>query len=96
MKNGVAILAEEALDQKFWRHVEIANGLPPTTPDNMLIAYSYYKQATMGDISVERPTGSSMVIETFKYDAWKRLEGMPKKEAMKLYIKTINALRQEN
>ena len=76
-------------EKEFWQHVNIANNMPPQTADNMLIAYAYFKQATEGDNDADRPQQSSNVIQTFKHDAWKRLEGMPKEEAREKYIATI-------
>lgn len=86
---------KEQLEADFWQYVEIGNAMAPQTADNMLVAYAYYKQATEGDTNSERPTASSNVVQAFKYDAWKRLEGMPKEEAMKKYIATIKKLKQK-
>lgn len=86
-------MAQSDLDKQFEEHVAIGRTLPPQTADNMLIAYAYYKQALVGDVNTERPRESSNVIQTFKYDAWKRLEGMPKEEAKTLYISTIQKLQ---
>lgn len=88
-------MEETDLDREFWKHVDIGNKMPPQTADNMLIAYAYYKQAIVGDNNEERPTESSNVIRTFKYDAWKRLQGMPKNKAKQKYIETIKELQKE-
>jgi len=85
----------EQLEADFWQYVEIGNAMAPQTADNMLVAYAYYKQATEGDTNAERPTASSNVVQAFKYDAWKRLEGMPREEAMKKYIATIKKLKEK-
>ena len=85
----------EELEKEFWEYVEIGNKMPPQTADNMLIAYGYYKQATEGDNHEDRPQESSNVIQAFKHDSWKRLEGMPKELAMRKYIETIKNLRKE-
>jgi len=69
--------------------VKIGNDMPPQAADDMLIAYAFYKQATVGDVQGDRPTESSNVVQTFKFDAWRRLEGMPMEEAKKRYIQTI-------
>lgn len=89
-------MEEKDLDKDFWDHVDLGNKMPPQTADNMLIVYGYFKQATIGDNENERPSQSSNVIETFKHDAWKRLEGMPKSEAKKKYIKMIQELLAES
>ena len=84
---------QDQLLKEFQKYVEIANQMSPQTADNMLIVYAYFKQAQEGDNHEQRPTQSSNVIQTFKHDAWKRLEGMPKEEAMKRYIETIKKLK---
>lgn len=82
----------DELEKRFWEHVELGNKLPTQTADNMLIAYSYFKQATEGDNVRRRPFESSNVIQTFKHDAWKRLQGVDKITAMKSYIAHIQKL----
>ncbi len=88
-------MKEQDKDKEFWNYVDLGNNMPPQTADNMLIAYSFFKQATVGDNTQERPTESSNVVETFKHDAWKRLEGMPKAEAKQKYINVIKGLLSE-
>ena len=88
-------MEENDLEKEFWKYVDIGNSMPPQTADNMLIAYGYFKQATLGDNLNPRPQESSNIIETFKHDAWKRLEGMPKEAAKRKYIKTIKELKAE-
>ena len=85
-------MEDKDLEQEFNRFYEIGRKMPPQTADNMLIAYAYYKQATEGDNKHERPSESSNVIQTFKHDAWKRLQGMSKQDAMGKYIETIKQL----
>ncbi len=84
------------LEKEFEKYVEIGNSMPPQAADDMLIAYAYYKQATVGDNHTPRPTESSNVVQTFKYDAWKRLMGMPMQEAKEKYIQTIITLEKRN
>ena len=88
------MMEETDLDKEFFKHVEIGTELPPQTADNMLIAYSYFKQATLGDNDQPRPSESSNVIETFKHDSWFRLKGMPKEVAKKKYVATIKRLQK--
>ena len=80
---------EKDLDAQFLKYVKLGNTMPPQTADNMLIAYAFYKQAIEGDNAHERPTESSNVVQTFKHDAWIRLQGMPQAEAKKKYIEII-------
>jgi len=86
---------DKELEKEFWRYVEIGNNLPPQTADNMLIAYAFFKQGTDGDNHNERPQTSSNVVQTFKHDAWKRLEGMSIREAREKYIETIRNFQAE-
>src|SRR6478735_2353814 len=59
-------------------------------PDNatLLKLYSYYKQATDGDAKGERPGGFDFVGGA-KHDAWSKLKGMTRDEAMTQYVKQV-------
>jgi acyl-CoA-binding protein len=65
-------------------------------PDNatLLKLYSYYKQATEGDVSGARPGGFDFVGGT-KYDAWAKLKGMNADDAMNQYIKQVERLNRD-
>ena len=65
-------------------------------PDNttLLKLYSYYKQATEGDVKGDRPGGFDFVGGA-KHDAWSKLKGMSKDEAMQNYIKQVERLNRE-
>jgi diazepam-binding inhibitor (GABA receptor modulator, acyl-CoA-binding protein) len=65
-------------------------------PDNstLLKLYSYYKQATDGDVKGNRPGGFDFVGAA-KYDAWAKLKGSSKDEAMQNYIKQVERLNRE-
>jgi diazepam-binding inhibitor (GABA receptor modulating acyl-CoA-binding protein) len=65
-------------------------------PDNatMLKLYSYYKQATEGDVKGDRPGGFDFVGSA-KYDAWARLKGTTSDDAMQSYIKQVERLNRE-
>jgi diazepam-binding inhibitor (GABA receptor modulator, acyl-CoA-binding protein) len=65
-------------------------------PDNstLLKLYSYYKQATEGDVKGDRPGGFDFVGAA-KYDAWVKLKGSSKDEAMQNYIKQVEKLNRE-
>ena len=65
-------------------------------PDNptLLKLYSYYKQATDGDAKSDRPGGFDFVGAA-KHDAWTKLKGMTKDEAMQNYIKQVERLNRE-
>lgn len=65
-------------------------------PDNatLLKLYAYYKQASEGDVQGSRPGGFDFVGGA-KYDAWAKLKGMAKDEAMKNYVKQVEKLDRE-
>ena len=65
-------------------------------PDNatLLKLYSFYKQATEGDVSGDRPGGFDFVGGA-KHDAWAKLKGMSPDDAMTNYIKQVDRLNRE-
>lgn len=65
-------------------------------PDNatMLKLYSHYKQATEGDVQGARPGGFDFVGAA-KYDAWAKLRGTTRDDAMQAYIKQVERLNRE-
>ena len=65
-------------------------------PDNgtLLKLYSYYKQATVGDVTGARPGGFDFVGGA-KHDAWSKLKGTTPDEAMTQYIKQVEKLNRE-
>ncbi len=56
--------------------------------DVMLEMYALYKQATVGDVSGDRP-GMMDLRGRAKYDAWTRRKGMTKDAAMTAYIALV-------
>lgn len=62
-------------------------------PDNMTLLklYALYKQGSLGDNPDTRPGFSDMVGRA-KWDAWTRLQGSPRDEAMTQYIELIESL----
>ena len=65
-------------------------------PDNatLLKLYSYYKQATEGDVTGTRPGGFDFVAGA-KYDAWAKLKGTSRDDAMTQYIKQVERLDRD-
>jgi diazepam-binding inhibitor (GABA receptor modulating acyl-CoA-binding protein) len=65
-------------------------------PDNatLLKLYSYYKQATEGDVKGDRPGGFDFVGGA-KFDAWAKLKGTSKDEAMTNYVKQVDKLNRD-
>lgn len=63
-------------------------------PDNnaLLQLYALYKQGTVGDVEGKRPGFTDMVGRA-KYDAWARIKGTTKEEAMRQYIVLVDSLK---
>lgn len=59
--------------------------------EDLLKLYSFFKQATEGDVSGERPGGFDFKGAA-KYDAWESIRGMSSEEAMTNYIELVNEL----
>ncbi len=66
------------------------------TPDNeeLQILYGCYKQATVGDVNVEKP-GFLNFKEVKKWEAWNACKGMIKYDAEVKYILFVNDLIQK-
>lgn len=62
----------------------------PSNAD-MLILYSLFKQGSKGDVGGKRP-GMLDMVGRAKYDAWNKLKGTGKDEAMKQYIAKVKSL----
>jgi len=68
----------------------------PSREDIMKI-YGLYKQATVGDINVDRPSFFSTDFKAkAKYDAWAGMKGVSKEAAMKEYIQFVIGLVEED
>lgn len=62
-------------------------------PDNdtLLRLYGLYKQGAEGDVSGPKP-GFFDFVGTAKYEAWAKLAGTPRDEAMQNYIDLVRKL----
>jgi acyl-CoA-binding protein len=65
----------------------------PTNPgsDVKLQLYALYKQGSEGDVQGDRP-GFTDFVGRAKYDAWEKLQGLTKDEAMRKYIDFVKSL----
>ncbi len=86
-------MSTDDLQTQFEAAAKAATTLP-RRPDNdtLLKLYAYYKQATVGDVQGKRP-GFTDFAGRAKYDAWKKLKGMPIEIAQKRYIKLVQRLQ---
>lgn len=81
------------LKTRFEKAAQAAQALPKR-PDNdtLLQLYALYKQATSGDVKGSRPGGMDFVGRA-KYDAWVRLKGKGRDEAMTAYVALVEKLK---
>jgi diazepam-binding inhibitor (GABA receptor modulator, acyl-CoA-binding protein) len=68
----------------------------PARPSNedLLQLYAFFKQATDGDVSGERPGGFDFK-GIAKFDAWAEKKGVSKEQAMQDYVKLVDRLKKE-
>ncbi len=64
-------------------------------PDNetLLKLYALYKQATEGDANDDAPSNPFDFVAKFKYEAWTKLKGITKEDAMQQYINLVAQLK---
>jgi diazepam-binding inhibitor (GABA receptor modulating acyl-CoA-binding protein) len=62
--------------------------------DTLLQLYSLYKQATEGDINIDPPSNPFDFVAKAKYEAWEKLKGKSKEDAMQDYIHLVQKLKQ--
>ncbi|XP_032742178.1 acyl-CoA-binding protein-like [Rattus rattus] len=60
----------------------------------MLLLYSHFKQATMGDVNIDRP-GLLDLKGKAKWDALNKLKGTSKENAMKIYVEKVEELKKK-
>jgi acyl-CoA-binding protein len=59
--------------------------------DVKLQLYALYKQGAEGDVAGKRP-GFTDMIGRAKFDAWTKVKGLSKDEAMKKYVELVKSL----
>jgi len=84
---------EEAFEKAQALVVKLSN---PPSKDVILNIYGLYKQATVGDVNVERPGFFSTDLKSkAKFDAWAKKKGTKKDAAMKEYIDIVLSLSKK-
>ncbi len=65
----------------------------PERPDNdtLLKLYTLYKQGSEGDVNGPKP-GFFDFVGTAKYEAWNKLAGTSREDAMKKYVALVKKL----
>lgn len=63
-------------------------------PDNdtLLKLYACFKQGSSGDVEGKRP-GFTDLVGRAKYDAWAKMQGVSKEDAMQQYIDLVESLK---
>ncbi|MDB5201109.1 MAG: acyl-CoA-binding protein [Ferruginibacter sp.] len=61
--------------------------------DTLLQLYSFYKQATEGDVSADPPSNPFDFVNKAKYEAWTAQKGMTSESAMNEYIALVEKLK---
>lgn len=62
--------------------------------DMKLRLYAHFKQATEGDVAGNKP-GFTDFVGRAKYDAWAKIKGLGKDEAMKAYVKLVDRVLRD-
>lgn len=74
-------------------YIQTAEGDFKPSNELKLEFYGLYKQATEGDVSGKRP-GMMDFVGRAKYDAWAKLKGMSRDDAMKQYIDRLEEMKK--
>lgn len=84
-----------SLEEDFQNAAERSTKLPKRPPNDILLQlYSLYKQATIGDVSGERP-GFADFEARAKHDAWNKVKGQSHEESMRAYIELVSRLEEQ-
>jgi diazepam-binding inhibitor (GABA receptor modulating acyl-CoA-binding protein) len=62
--------------------------------EDLLVLYGLYKQSSVGDCNIPKPTGLFDLRGQRKWEAWNQLKGARKQEAMVLYIEKSKRLME--
>jgi len=82
------------LTAQFEQAVEESKNLSDRpSNDTLLQLYSLYKQATEGDVNTEPPSNPFDFVSKAKYEAWVKLKGKSKDDAMQEYTDLIGKLK---
>ena len=79
----------EQLFEKAQKDIKTLTAKP--SDEDMLSLYSYFKQATDGDVTGDRP-GFFDFVGGAKFDAREKLKGMSNDDAMQKYVDTVTEL----
>lgn len=84
-----------SLEGQFLNAQQRVNNLSRRPSDHQLLElYGFYKQATLGDVTGNRPGGFDFKGRA-KWEAWSLRRGLSKEEAMVRYVETVERLERE-
>jgi diazepam-binding inhibitor (GABA receptor modulator, acyl-CoA-binding protein) len=84
-----------SLEDEFLSAQQRVNNLSRRPSDQQLLEiYGLYKQATLGDVTGNRPGGFDFKGRA-KWEAWKHRQGLSREEAMKGYVEVVERLERE-
>ena len=82
------------LEQRFEAATAASRTLKkPPDNDQLLALYAFYKQASNGDVTGDRPGALDMVGRA-KYDAWAKKKGLARDAAMQGYADLVDELKK--
>lgn len=81
--------------EELFQEATISSKTLTEKPDNetLLKLYSLYKQGSDGDTLESGPANSFDFVAKFKHEAWAKLKGMSREEAMQQYIDLVKQLK---
>lgn len=84
-----------SLEEQFLSAQKRVNNLSRRPSDFQLLElYGLYKQATLGDVTGDRPGGFDFKGRA-KWEAWKQRQGLSSGEAMQRYVDGVERLEHE-
>ena len=81
----------EVDENAFNASSELSKGMRNLKDEDRLKLYALFKQSTKGDVDVTSPSIFDLVNST-KWGAWKKLEGLPMKAAKRAYVHFVDSL----
>jgi acyl-CoA-binding protein len=79
------------LHRRFEDAASRAKGLSRPSNEALLDLYALFKQATVGDVSGEKP-GMFDMVGRAKYEAWAKRKGMSHDDAKQAYVELVDSL----
>eukprot|EP00208_Stichococcus_sp_RCC1054_P004529 CAMPEP_0206149346 /NCGR_PEP_ID=MMETSP1473-20131121/37732_1 /ASSEMBLY_ACC=CAM_ASM_001109 /TAXON_ID=1461547 /ORGANISM="Stichococcus sp, Strain RCC1054" /LENGTH=132 /DNA_ID=CAMNT_0053546803 /DNA_START=449 /DNA_END=847 /DNA_ORIENTATION=- len=85
--------AKMVSQEEFDKAAEEAKALPKNTSnDDQLILYGLFKQSNVGDCNTKKPGMLDMKGKA-KWEAWNKLQGKSKEDAMTEYVAKVASLK---